>query len=119
MRALYALAVLLVVSSPAAAQSIGEQTGVNSVLGISPTTADFVSQAAVSDMFEVKSSELAAQRGDAPTKAFATQMIAAHTKTTEELKALVASGKVKETPPAQMDKSHLGQAQRVGKTRGR
>lgn len=106
MRALCALALLLIVSSPLSAQSIGEKTGVNSALGISPSTADFVSQAAVSDMFEIQSSELAAQRGDDPTKAFATQMIAAHKKTTEELKALVASGSVKETPPAQMDSAH-------------
>jgi putative membrane protein len=106
MRALHALALLLIVSSPASAQSIGDKTGVNSVLGISPSTADFVSQAAVSDIFEIQSSELAAQRGDAPTMAFAAQMVAAHTKTTEDLEALVASGKVKETPPAKMDKSH-------------
>jgi putative membrane protein len=118
MRAVYTLALLLMVSSAASAESIGEKTGVNSMLGISPSTADFVSQAAVSDMFEVKSSELAAQRGDEPTKVFATQMIAAHTKTTEELKALVASGKVKETPPAQMDKSHLDKLSALAKLDG-
>ncbi len=51
-------------------------------------------------------------------KAFAAQMIAAHTKTTEELKALVASGKVKETPPAQMDKSHLDKLSALAKLEG-
>jgi putative membrane protein len=39
-------AVSLLVSSAALAQSVGEKTGVNSTLGISPSTADFVKEAA-------------------------------------------------------------------------
>ena len=34
-------------STSAFAQSVGEKTGVNSTLGISPTTADFVKEVAV------------------------------------------------------------------------
>ena len=96
----------LAATAPAMSQSVGEQTGVNSVLGVSPSTPDFVLQAAISDMFEIQTSELAQQRADEPTKAFASQMIAAHTKTTTELKALIASGKVTETPPTKMDSAH-------------
>lgn len=32
----------LALSSAASAQSVGEKTGVNSVLGVAPSTADFV-----------------------------------------------------------------------------
>jgi Domain of unknown function (DUF4142) len=36
-----------------------------------------VKEAAVGDIFEIQSSQLAAERADAPTKAFASQMITA------------------------------------------
>lgn len=92
-------------AGPALAQSVGEKTGVNSVLGISPTTPDFVTEVAVSDMFEIESSKLAVEKGDEAVKAFANQMITAHTKTSAELKAAVASDP--KTPlPAALDKSH-------------
>lgn len=58
------LALVLLVT-PAMAQSVGEKTGVNSTLGISPTTADLVKEAATSDMFEIRSSQLAQERGNA------------------------------------------------------
>jgi putative membrane protein len=73
---------------------------------VSPSTPDFVQQVAISDMFEIQSSELAIQRADAATKAFAEQMISAHRKTSDELKGLVASGKVKETLPTKLDSAH-------------
>jgi putative membrane protein len=53
------------VSSAAFAQSVGEKTGVNSTLGISPTTADFVKEAAMSDILEIESSKIAQQKGNA------------------------------------------------------
>jgi hypothetical protein len=37
----------LLISTSAFAQSVGEKTGVNSTLGISPTTADFVKEAGI------------------------------------------------------------------------
>ena len=73
---------------------------------VSPSTSDFVHQAALSDMFEIQSSELATQRADAATKAFAEKMVSAHRKTSEELKGLVASGKVKEALPTKLDSAH-------------
>ena len=45
-------------------------------------TADFVMEAATSDMFEIASSKLAVDRADAKTKAFAQKMITDHEKTT-------------------------------------
>ena len=96
----------LLLAGPALAQSVGEKTGVNSTLGISPTTADFVKEVAISDMFEIESSKLAQDKGNAPEKKFASQMITDHTKTSTELKGLVSSGKVKADLPADLDSSH-------------
>src|SRR4051794_3782200 len=66
-RTIIALGCILLVG-PALAQSAGEKTGVNSALGISPTTADFVKEVAISDMFEVESNKLAQAKGNAPRK---------------------------------------------------
>ena len=86
------------------AETMSEKTGVNSVLGVAPTTKDFVTEAAVSDMFEIQSSKLAEQRTTGPTKAFAEKMIKDHTKTTSELKPLAEKAHIE--PPAGLDDSH-------------
>lgn len=96
----------LLLASPALAQSVSEKTGVNSTLGISPSTQDFVTQAAVSDLFEIASSKLAQSNGNAAAKKFAEQMIADHTKTSSELKRLTTSGSIKVDVPSQMDAAH-------------
>jgi len=88
------------------AQSVGEKTGANSVLGIAPSTEDFVLQAAQSDMFEVQSSELAAKNGGDKVRDFATQMVEAHNKTSEQLKSAVAGG-VKATIPPEMSSAQM------------
>src|SRR3954454_6173785 len=97
---------LALLAGPALAQSAGEKTGVNSALGISPTTADFVKEVAISDMFEIQSNKLAQEKGNASEKTFASQMVTDHTKTSTELKGLVSSGKVKTELPASLDSSH-------------
>ncbi|MEA2865524.1 MAG: putative rane protein, partial [Bradyrhizobium sp.] len=63
-RSIIALGCVLL-AAPALAQSAGEKTGVNSALGIAPTTADFVKEVAISDMFEIQSSKLAQDKGNA------------------------------------------------------
>jgi putative membrane protein len=110
--------VIFALASPAAAQSMSEKMGVNSALGIAPKTDDFVKEAAISDMFEIQSSQLAQSKGDDQTKAFAAQMITAHQKTTEELKGLIDSGKVKEAPPTQMDSAHQKMLDKLQKLNG-
>ncbi len=73
------------------AQSVGEDC-VNSALGIS-LDADFVTSRG--QRRHVRDPERArTQRADEPTKAFATWMIAAHKKTTEELKSSPASANI-------------------------
>jgi putative membrane protein len=97
----------IALATPAMAQSMGEKTGVNSALGVTPKTEDFVKEAAVSDMFEIESSKLAQQKAqNADIKSFAGQMVTDHGKTTADLKGMVSGGKVKATLPTDMDKSH-------------
>lgn len=95
-------AAMLIATTAAFAQSTTEKTGVNSALGVAPTTQDFVTEAAESDMFEIESSKLALERSNDATKKFAQQMIDDHTKTTKELKALVADGQIKAQLPTAM-----------------
>ena len=66
-----------------------------------PTTEDFVKTVAISDMFEVQSGQLAsekAQNGD--VRSFGKQMVADHTKTSDQLKKLVADKDIKVELPA-------------------
>jgi putative membrane protein len=56
--------------SAAFAQSAGEQTGVNSALGIAKTE-DFIKEAATSDMLEIEAAKIAQQKGNADEKQFA------------------------------------------------
>lgn len=105
MRILAAGAATFFVVTAALAQSATEKTGVNSALGVAPTTQDFVTEAAESDMFEIASSKLALERADAATKKFAQQMIDDHTKTTTELKGMVTGGKIKAALPPAMSET--------------
>ena len=106
-------AAALLCSSAALAQSVGEKTGVNSTLGISPSTQDFVKEAATSDMLEIESSKIAQQKGNAGEKRFAGQMITDHSKTSSELKGLVSSGDVKAELPTQLDSSSQGKLDKL------
>ena len=92
----------LLLSGSALAQSAGEKTGVNSTLGIAPKTADFIKEAATSDMLEIGAAKIAEQKGDAQEKTFAAQMITDHTKTSSELKDM-HSGDMKAAIPAGLD----------------
>lgn len=84
-------------------QSVGEKTGVNSTLGISPTTQDFVTEVANSDILELAAARIAEERGNADEKKFAGRMTVDHTKTSKDLKGLVDDGDVKATIPTKLD----------------
>jgi len=119
MRTLSCIAVAsLLLGGVAFAQSVPEKTGINSALGIAPKTEDFVKEAAISDLFEIESSRLAQERGDADSKAFAAKMIEDHTQTSSELKALVSSGKVKADLPTQLDSTHQSKLDKLKSLNG-
>lgn len=117
-RTVIALACVLI-AGPALAQSLGEKTGVNSALGVAPATADFVKEVAISDMFEIESSKLAEQKGNAQEKSFAQQMVTDHTKTSSELKGLVSGGKVQATLPTALDSSHQSKLDKLKSATGK
>ena len=104
MKKLSIVAAVALLVTPALGQGLGEKTGVNALLGKAPPTADFVKIAAISDMFEIESSKLAEQRADEASKKFAAQMVADHTKTSADLKALAPRANV--DVPTSLDSSH-------------
>jgi predicted outer membrane protein len=112
------LMALVLLATPAFAQSIGEKTGVNSTLGITPTTANFVKEAATSHMFEIQSSQLAQERGNATEKAFAATMVKDHTKTSDDLKSMISSGDVKAELPSGLDSSHQSELDKLKSLKG-
>jgi putative membrane protein len=118
MKRIVLLITALLIAGPALAQSVGEKTGVNSTLGVSPTTADFVKEAAISDMFELQTNKLGAERGNAAEKSFAAMMIKDHTKTSDELKAMVKSGDVQAVLPTALDSAHQNKLDKLGGYKG-
>jgi putative membrane protein len=71
------------------------------------STEDFVKTVAISDMFEVESGRLAnekAQNDD--VQSFGDQMVDDHSKTSEELKALVQDKNIKAELPSKLDDEH-------------
>lgn len=102
---LIALAATTLLTGAVFAESVTEKTGVNSVLGVAPSTADFVKEAAGSDMLEIAAARIAQQKGNTEEKKFAAQMITDHTKTSNDIQGFVRSGQVKATIPAKLDSS--------------
>lgn len=73
-------------------------------------TADgYVTNAAISDMYEVQSSQLALEKAQSPeVKTFAQKMINDHTATTKQLKSTIASANLNLTPPTTLDSRRQG-----------
>jgi putative membrane protein len=114
MKALFVVAVALVLAVPAHAQSVGEKAA--SALGMTPSAKSFVETVAVSDMFEIESSKLAQQKADAQSKTFAAKMIKDHTGTSAELKPIAAKAKI-EVPTA-LDSSHQSKLDKLKSLNG-
>ncbi len=112
------MAACALIAGPAAGQSIGEKTGINEVLGITPSTKDFVKEAATSDMFEMDFSALAQQEAtDEATKSLAKQMVTDLEKTTKELTEAVGSNP--STPiPTELDSSHKSKLEKLKDLKG-
>jgi putative membrane protein len=108
----------LLAATPALAQSVSEKTGINSLVGASPSTADFVTQAAISDMFEIQSSQLAQERGNASEKPFAAMMVKDHQKTSDDIRAMISSGDVKAELPTALDSSHQNSLDKLKSLKG-
>ena len=67
---------------------------------------EFVRRAALSDMYETQSSELAAVKGDVPTRALAAILNADHQKTSSQL-GVIVKGHAQDLPlPPRLDPAH-------------
>ena len=99
MRSLFAILLIFSLGIPAHAQSLPERTGFDWLLGISPSTNDFIREVALGELFEIGCRD---QR-QCKTKAFAAAMLKEHRQTTAQLKALVQSGRIKVTYPTALD----------------
>ncbi len=72
-----------------------------SAAATAPSTPDFVTAAASTDMFEIQAAKLAGKRSkNADVKAFAAMMIHDHTQTTAALKAAIKASGAAVTPPS-------------------
>lgn len=89
MKNLTVIAMCLIFTGPALAESVPEKTGLNSLVGASPNTQDFVAEAAISDMFEIQSSKLVQEKKDTKVNDFANKMIADHTTSSDAIKSLI------------------------------
>ena len=106
----------ILLGAPAMAQSAGEKTGVNSTLGIAPKTEDFVKQVAMSDMFEIQSSKIAQEQGNADQKSFAGTMIKDHQETSADLKD--RAGEWKTALPTKLDSIHQARIDKLQSLKG-
>lgn len=99
------VALSLLAASVASAETLSEKTGINSALGVAPDTTDFVTEAAIGNMFEIQSSKLAEERnvGDA-TKQFAEKMITDHTKVSNAMSPLAKNANI--AIPTALDSAH-------------
>lgn len=71
------------------------------------TTEEFVTNAAISDMYEIQAGQIAQKKGQsAGVKDFGKMMVADHTALTNEMKPLVAAAG--QTPPAGLDERRKG-----------
>ena len=82
------------------------------------TPAEFVQQAALSDVFEAKSSELAAIKADTPTFSFAAQINADPQKISSQLRVIV-KGRQNDLPlPPRLDARRQAQVDRLSELDG-
>lgn len=105
----------LLIATPALAQdttSTASQPTANSQAAIQQmsqvtTAQDFVALAAMSDMFEIQTGQLAESRaGSADVSAFGKMLVKDHSKSSKQLMKLAKAAKLDATPPTQLDQRH-------------
>jgi putative membrane protein len=99
------VASFLLIAAPALAQSTA-------------STAGFVTQAAIGDMFEIESSKLAEQKGNLNAAHFSPALAKDHAEMSAELKSLTQAGKVKAELPAALDSAHQEKLEKLKAIKG-
>jgi putative membrane protein len=104
-------------AKPQTAESDRERTA--AAFAQTPAASEFVNKVAQSDMLEIQASQFVTPNADADTKPFADRMIRDHTETSNELKQLVQSGKVRAELPSTLDPEHQKKLDDLKKLGGR
>jgi len=83
------------------------------------STGTYIAQAANSDLYEIQAGELAARNGQSQAvKDFGRMMVADHSKSSQDMKALVAKGDFGAQPPARLDTEHQAMLDRLKAAKG-
>jgi putative membrane protein len=83
------------------------------------STGTYIARAANSDMYEIQAGELAARNGQSQeVKDFGRMMVEDHTKSSQDMKAIVARANVGTEPPARLDSEHQAMIDRLKAARG-
>ncbi|ODS03884.1 hypothetical protein AUC71_07215 [Methyloceanibacter marginalis] len=78
-----------------------------SVSALAVTSEEFVNKATISDMFEVQSGKLAADKAKSEdVRDFGEQMVDDHTETTDDLMELIKDENIDVQPPTELDEKH-------------
>ena len=92
------------VAEDTAAQAVGAATA-----PLANSVEAFVTNAAISDMYEIEAGKIASEKAKSPAvKEFAAMMIKDHTATSAKLKSTLASANVQVTLPADLDDRRRG-----------
>ncbi len=119
MRIVFAIvAATIMMNTSLSAQSLSERWGLNSLLGISPSTQDFVNQVALNEMLELELSRLADQLAGQKIRNFAATMLEDHKQTSSQMKALVRGGSVKVSFPAVLDRTRQSALDKIKQLSG-
>jgi putative membrane protein len=84
------------------------------IAGQQVTSAEYVQRAAISDMFEIESGNLALERGNAEaTRSFAQMMVADHTASSRDLRAALERSGMRANMPTSLDAEHQAKMDRL------
>lgn len=113
-----ALLSCLLLTSPGLIHGVAAQSNAATTPAISAATQQFITNVAISDLFEIASARLALARGTEPQKAFANQMIADHGKTSSELRQIIVVRSMNVDLPSQLDTAHQAKYDQLNDARG-
>ena len=83
------------------------------------STGTYVAQAANSDMYEIQAGELAVKNGQSQqVKDFGRMMVTDHTKSSQDMKAMVSKANLGAQPPARLDAEHQAMIDRLKAAKG-
>jgi putative membrane protein len=83
-----------------------------------PSAPDFVHRAAMSDLYEIEAGKIASEKGQSDAvKQYGQHMVEAHTKTSEELKSIVAAEKLDVAPPSRLNKRYQSMIEVLNKAK--